>query len=177
MKIGKKDLLLVIDMQNVYLPEEDWACPRITTCIPYIQSLLSVFPQEQVIFTRFLAPKEPIGIWKKYNELNATINKNDWANEYVAELRPFLTKENLYTKSTYSCSSNPLLMKRIQESDYIYVTGVVAECCVLSTIFTLIDMGKKVYYLQQGIAGENSDKERQVINLLQGLSPLHIEFL
>ena len=70
MKIGKKDLLLVIDMQNVYLPEEDWACPRITTCIPYIQSLLSVFPQEQVIFTRFLAPKEPIGIWKKYNELN-----------------------------------------------------------------------------------------------------------
>ena len=68
-------------------------------------------------------------------------------------------------------------MKRIQEFDHIYVTGVVAECCVLSTIFTLIDMGKKVYYLQQGIAGENSDKERQVINLLQGLSPLHVEFL
>ena len=24
----KKDLLLVIDMQNVYLPEQEWACHR-----------------------------------------------------------------------------------------------------------------------------------------------------
>ena len=56
------------------------------------------------------------------------------------------------------------------------MTGVVAECCVLSTVLDLVDMGKKVVYLQEGIAGESRKKEEEVVSVLKGMSPVHILF-
>ena len=47
---------------------------------------------------------------------------------------------------------------------------------MLSTIYDLIDMGKKVVYLSEGIAGETREKEEMVKNILSGLSPLHLIF-
>ena len=177
MNISENDLLLVIDMQNVYLPENEWACPRMKECISYITDLLTSFPKNQIAFTSFMASKTPIGVWKKYNEINTDINDSVWRNDYVSELKPFLTKENFFTKSTYSCSGNKALMNKIKNYNNIYVTGVVAECCVLATVYDLIDLGKKVFYLKRGIAGECEEKENQVIHILESLSPLHIEFL
>ena len=29
----RRDLLLVVDMQNVYLPNEEWACPKVKDAI------------------------------------------------------------------------------------------------------------------------------------------------
>ena len=47
---------------------------------------------------------------------------------------------------------------------------------MLSTIFSLIDMGKKIIYCNNGIAGKNEQKEKAVIDVLEELLPLHIEF-
>lgn len=49
-----------------------------------------------------------------------------------------------------------------------------AATCILSTVFDLIDMGKKVIYLKKCIAGKTPEKEDMVIKLLKGLSPLHL---
>ena len=91
-------------------------------------------------------------------------------------MNPYLTDSNFYSKSTYSCCKNKELYRKIDSYERIFVTGVVAECCVLATIFDLIDMGKKVTYLKEGIAGENEEKENNIITILEGLSPLHIIF-
>lgn len=49
-----------------------------------------------------------------------------------------------------------------------------AECCVLSTVISLIDMGKKVIYCSDAIAGKNQETENAVITILKELSPLHV---
>ena len=68
------------------------------------------------------------------------------------------------------------MLEKLDKFDTIYITGVISECCVLSTIFSLIDMGKKIIYCNNGIAGKNEQKEKAVIDVLEELLPLHIEF-
>lgn len=175
-EITEKDLLLVIDMQNVYLPESPWGCERIREAAAYIQYMIERFPKDQCCFTRFLPSGNPDGVWKEYNDQNQKINRNGWMNEYIEELKPYITHENFYTKSKYSCCKNEELKKRIDMYERVFVAGVVAECCVLSSVMDLIDQGKKVMYLTGGIAGVSREKEEMVIKLLEGMSPLHIIF-
>ncbi|CVI65783.1 Isochorismatase family protein [Clostridiales bacterium CHKCI001] len=172
----EKDLLLIIDMQNVYLPGQPWACPNIKRAISYIEKKICEFTENQIIFTQYQPFDCPKGVWKDYNIVNAQINCNSWLNDYVEELKPYLTDSNFYSKSTYSCCKSKELYKRIDSYERVFVVGVVAECCVLATVLDLIDMGKKVIYLKEGVAGESEEKEDNVITILEGLCPLHILF-
>lgn len=75
------DLLLVIDMQNVYLPDQPWACETVAHTKANILKLLEKHPKNQTIFTRYIAAEHPVGTWKTYNELNRKINEDPWMNE------------------------------------------------------------------------------------------------
>lgn len=82
------DLILVIDMQNVYLPGQPWACPRMPEATENICRILEAAPQ--VLFTRFLAPENPVGTWRNYNEANQKVNEDAWMN---ALAEPFYVDE------------------------------------------------------------------------------------
>lgn len=168
--------LLVIDMQNVYLPENEWSCIRMHEVIKYIEEKITDFPKNQIFFTEHKAFKNPKGIWKTYNKKYDEINSNDYLNDYIPELKKYLTNNNLFIKSGFSALSNKNLLEKLDKFDTIYITGVIAECCVLSTIFSLVDMGKKIIYCSNGIAGQSKEKEKAVIEVLQELSPLHVVF-
>lgn len=176
MEFNNQDLLLIVDMQNVYLPGQPWECKKITDAILFIKDLIKKLPKNQIIFTQYVPFQNPTGVWKEYNSINSEINKNPWMNDYVKDLKPYLSNGNLYTKSTYSCCKNTELHDKINCFERVFLTGVVAECCILSTVFDLIDMGKKIVYLKDGIAGKNRKKEEMIQNLLKELSPLHIVF-
>ena len=77
------DLLLVIDMQNVYLPDQPWACETVAHTKANILKLLEKHPKNQTIFTRYIAAEHPVGTWKTYNELNRKINEDPWMNELM----------------------------------------------------------------------------------------------
>lgn len=163
------ELLLIIDMQNVYLPSSPWACVGILEAADSIEKLISQF--KHVAFTLFDPPLDPKGQWCLYNKENKAINEDEWMNAPIDVLLPYMHENNTYHKSTYAFN-DPMLEKY----DTVYVTGVVAECCVLSTIFSLIDQGKKVIVLEDAIAGENKEKIKEIKDIMQGLSPMHIEF-
>ena len=169
--------LLVVDMQNVYLPENEWACKRMKEIIKYIEKEIKNFKSNQIFFTQHRPAQKPKGAWKMYNEKYIDINSNEYLNDYVPELKKYITKDNLYTKTGFSALSNKALIEELDKFDTIYITGVVAECCILSTIFGLIDMGKKIMYCCGGIAGQNEEKEKAVKEVLKGESPLHVEFI
>lgn len=175
-EINHNDLLLIIDMQNVYLPGQPWACEGIEGAIVYIQKVIAQFPQNQILFTQYIPPQNPKGVWKDYNMVNAEINADPWLNDYIKEMIPYLNETNLFQKSVYSCCGDEKIRSVITQYERVFVAGVVAECCVLSTVFDLIDMGKKVVYLKQGIAGESVKKANAVLEVLEGFSPLHINF-
>lgn len=175
-EINDKDLLLVVDMQNVYLPGNEWACVDVENVITYIKEMLEYFPENQIVFTQFLPPAHPQGTWEMYNIVNKEINRECVLSEYMEEFLPYLKEDNLYSKSVYSCCGNQEFCDKIMQYERIFITGVVAECCVLSTVFDLIDMGKKIVYLKRGIAGGSKEKEEAAMKVLEGLSPLHILF-
>ena len=133
--MDNKTALLVIDLQNAYLPGNDWACNRILSVIKNIEDKIKNFPKNQIFFTRFIANSNPYGVWKEYNQKYSEINSNEYLNDYVKEIKKYITKDNSFDKSIYSSLGNKQLFEKLKDFDTIYVTGVVAECCVLSTIY------------------------------------------
>lgn len=171
----EKDLLLVIDMQNVYGKGGAWECPGSLQAAEKIKELISSEEANlEVIFTRFLAPERPEGTWGDYNREYAAINNDLQANEMMGVFREELKKYPLYSKSVYSSLSIPEVRDAAKRAGRVLLSGVVAECCVLFTAVPLIDEGIKVIYLKDAVAGIDEDTEKAVETVLSGLAPLQV---
>ena len=164
------DLLLVIDMQNVYRPGEEWGCPAFPRALKNITALLDA--GVPAVFTRFVAPVDPVGAWQDYNREYAHINESPHLNDMAAELKPYLERFPLVDKSTYS-SWTAEVARLTEGYDRILLAGVVAECCVLSTLMAAIDAGKKVVYLTDCVAGQSEEYERSVQKIAEIYVPMH----
>ena len=172
-----QDLLLVIDMQNVYTKGQEWACEEVEKASDSILRLLNSRALSQVIFTQYLATKHPEGVWKEYNKVNAAVNADPWLNEMMSEFLPYTKKYPIYTKSVYSSFAIPQVRELAKHASRIVISGVVAECCVLSTALSAIDAGCKVIYLTDAVAGLNATSQKEAENILSYLSPLHTELM
>ena len=170
------DILLIIDMQNVYKKDQPWECKNLNKIIPNILKLINTL-KKNIIFTKFIASNNPIGTWKEYNKLNESINNNEYLNEIIEELKKESEKYPTYIKSTYSSLSIPELKELALKNKRLIITGVVAECCVLSTCFEAIDLGIKFIYLSDAISGINDKTEQSCINILNGLCPVHLDIM
>lgn len=169
----RNDLLLVIDMQNVYMPGEAWACPSMPQAVQNVRKLIDSGEIAQVAFTRFAAPLQPAGTWKQYNEEYADINQNPYLNEIVKELQPYTQQYPVYKKSIYSSFQVPELVKLAAEADHVLLSGVVAECCVLATLMASIDLGHKVIYLTDCISGQTPQNEQSIRRIAESFVPMH----
>ncbi len=173
--IMARDLLLVIDMQNVYGPGGAWECPGSAAAGDKIKSLIdAVGDDTDVIFTKFIASDNPEGVWKNYNEENRQVNEDAYANEMMEDLKPYLNRYPVYIKSKYSSLTIPEVEEMAGRADRVIVTGVVAECCVLFTVMGLIDAGIPVIYLTDAVAGIDETTEAATVTVLTGLDPLHV---
>lgn len=173
----ENDLLLITDMQNVYKKNGKWECLN-TNKVSQNINLLIDSGAKNVIFTKFIAnEKNPQGIWKNYNEKYADVNSDSYANEMVKELSTVAKKFPLYTKSVYSSLAIPEVLESAKKATRVVITGVVAECCVLSTVFALIDEGIYTIYLSDAVSGLDKEKENATELILSGLSPLHLKIM
>lgn len=171
------DLLLVIDMQNAYLKEGEWACLDTPGAAQRISSIIEKKVCREVIFTEFLASPSANGVWIDYNKVNQKVNEDSWANDMIESLKPYLSQYPLYSKSVYSSLAIPEVFAAAKMADRVVITGVVAECCVLSTVLELIDAGIYVIYLTDGVSGLTKEKENATELILSGLSPLHLSLM
>lgn len=173
----RRDLLLVIDMQNVYLPEEEWACPKAKEAVKNIKNLLDREVIEKVVFTKFVKPEQPVGTWKDYNKEYAAINENLYLNEMMKEMQPYLKQWPMYEKSIYSSMRIPEILEAARNAEHVLITGVVAECCVLATMIDAIDEGHKVIYLTDCVAGMSEENEDAVKRVAECFSPMHVKVM
>lgn len=173
----KNDLLLIIDMQNVYLPGNHWGCPAMPEAIRNICTILDADVVRHVMFTRFVPPSPAVGTWKDYNAENAVINADPYLNELAAELRSYTEKYPVYDKSIYSSCRIPQVTEIMKRADRIVLAGVVAECCVLSTLMEAIDNGYKTVYLTDCVAGETPRNEESIRRIAAGLAPVHTQVM
>lgn len=172
-----KDLLLVIDMQNVYAPGGKWCCHGTEEAAENIKKIIREKPELDVIFTRFLAPKEPAGVWQEYDRVNADMNEDVYANAMLSQFDKELETYPLYTKSTYSSLTIPQVRQAAARADRVVITGVVAECCVLSTLLALIDEGIPVIYLTDAVSGVSAETQAAVELILSGMEPVHVRLM
>ncbi len=175
------DLILVIDLQNAYLPGQPWGCDSIGRSIGNILALLRAAEARrdgpELCFTRFVSDPGARGVWAEYNRRNRDINENPWMNALVAELAPYAARHPLYTKSVYSSLRVPALRRAARRAGRLVVTGVMCECCVLASCLDAIDLGCHVLYLPDACSGDDAVMEERVRNVLKGLSPLHVTVL
>ena len=146
------DLLLVIDMQNVYTKGQEWACEGVEAASASILRLLNSQMPEQVIFTRYLAAEHPEGL-------------------------PWVKTHPVYTKSVYSSFAVPEVVKAAKKARRLVISGVVAECCVLSTVLSAIDAGCKVIYLTDAVAGLSEASRTETEKIVSYFAPLHTELM
>lgn len=88
---------------------------------------------------------------------------NERMNELVSDLRSGYDHMECFDKSVYSAFSIKKIREAADRSSCVIVTGAVAECCVLSTVMSLIDAGKYVFYISDAIAGINDETEAATI--------------
>ena len=125
-----------------------------------ILRLLNSRALSQVIFTQYLATKHPEGVWKEYNKVNAAVNADPWLNEMMS-VSHFHQEIPVYTKSVYSSFAIPQVRELAKHASRVVISGVVAECCVLSTALSAIDAGCKVIYLTDAVAGLNATSRKE----------------
>ena len=65
----------------------------------------------------------------------------------------------------------PQIKEEALKHKRLVITGVVAECCVLSTCFEAIDLGCKIIYLSDAVVGIDDDTEKSIVKVLIGLFP------
>ena len=171
------DLLLVIDMQNVYTPGQPWACCHVQGAAANIRTLLDAGVCGEVLFTRFLPPVHPTGVWQEYNQVNAAINADPFANAMMPEFAPYLDRYPLLDKSVYSSFAIPQVQQAARRARQVVLTGVVAECCVLATALAGIDLGHRMVYLTDAVSGLSPESEAQTQAILSYLAPLHTRIL
>ena len=87
--MSNHDLLLVIDLQNVYTEGQPWACCHIRQAARNIRRLLDAGVCGEVLFTRFVPPAQPEGMWREYNRVNAAVNADAFANAMLPEMAPY----------------------------------------------------------------------------------------
>ena len=95
----------------------------------------------------------------------------------LPEFADALSRYPLYSKSVYSSLAIPEVLAAARRADRVIVTGVVAECCVLSTVWALIDAGIYTVYLTDAVSGFDVPKEDATKLVLSGLSPLHVAMM
>ncbi|MBR6113654.1 MAG: cysteine hydrolase, partial [Oscillospiraceae bacterium] len=167
------DMLLIVDFQNVYLPGNDWACPSMPEAMANTIRILSSPGTPDYIMTRYVAPAEPVGRWKDYNEAYREINENAFLSELADEMAPYAAGGHLIDKSTYSSMDAPAVCDALEGKKAVVLAGVVADCCVLATMYDAMDMGYEVVYLYDCIAGSGPESEAEIRALAEIFSPIH----
>jgi len=171
------DVLLIIDMQNAYKTGQPWGCPNIHSVISNIQKLLSSRTYRAVYFTRHLPGTSPAGTWKQYNEHYDQINDTPELSEIVTELKPFAKMHSVLDKSSYSAV--PALPQELftEPMPRIAVTGVVAQCCVLSTVLGLVDRGIEILYLKDAVTAQHPNLVQMTETIVDSFSPIHTKII
>ncbi len=167
-----EDLLLLVDFQNVYMPGQEWACPSMPEAIKNTIRILDAENAPDVVMTRFVDPEEPTGRWAVYNEAYREINGNEFLSEFVPELEPYARRVTVVEKSTYS-SVNEEVLSALEGKKAVVMAGVVADCCILATMYDAMDLGYEVVCLYDCIAGVSEESEAEIRALAEIFSPIH----
>ena len=168
---GVEGLLAVIDMQRVFgEPGSPWAAPRYAQAAAGVLRILPAFG-DRVVFTRFIAPAEPIGAWRPYYEqwpfaLQPPQSRIWELTEEFAHDEARLIDAPTFGKWT------PELAELVGPGGQLVLAGVSTDCCVLSTALAAADAGVYVTVVADACAGVDDAAHLRALEAMKLYAPL-----
>lgn len=131
-----KQGLLIVDVQNFFINKNTQAVPK------NIKRLIATNDFSVIVFSQFI--NQPDSSFIKY--LNFTGCAKPPYSDIVNELKPWLKKDNVFTKCAFSVFTNPDFEKYLREKkvEELTVVGLDTDYCVLADCFNAFDRGYKV---------------------------------
>jgi nicotinamidase-related amidase len=160
--------LVVVDLQHVFGDEDSpWTAPRFEEIRPRIRQLVAAFG-DRVVWTRFLAPAEPVGAWKEYYEQYAFALQPPDAPLYRLVEEP---GDHPVVDATTFGKWGPGLVEVVGEGP-LTVVGVATDCCVISTVLPAADAGIAVRVVTDACAGSSDEDHDRALRVMSLYAPL-----
>ena len=160
--------LVVIDLQHVFGdPDSPWNTPRFEETRPRIRRLVEAF-DGSVVFTRFVAPPQPVGAWAEYYETFPFALQPPDAPLYELVENP---GEHPVLSATTFGKWGPDLAE-IVGGGPLTVAGVATDCCVISTVLPAADAGVPVRVVTDACAGSTDEDHDRALRLMSLYAPI-----
>jgi nicotinamidase/pyrazinamidase len=182
------DALIIVDIQNDFLPGGSLAVPEGDQIIPVINDIIQIFKSKK--FPIF-ATRD----WHPNNHCSFNQQGGIWPVHCVADTKGAYFPENLNisdeiviiskamnpNEEAYSGLENTDLDKRLKilNIERVWIGGLATDYCVVNTVMDLISCGYKVNLLLDAIRAVNVNPEdgqnaiREMISL--GVHPIKID--
>jgi nicotinamidase-related amidase len=160
--------LAVIDMQRVFAEAgSPWLAPKFDEVVGPAKRLVDRFG-DRVTFTRFIAPDQPTGGWRRYYDQWPFALQPPDARIYEL-VDAFGTPPTL--DATTFGKWGPELAARVGDGPLV-LCGVSTDCCVLSTALAAADAGVEVQVVIEACAGLNDDSHEKALDIMRLYAPL-----
>jgi nicotinamidase-related amidase len=160
--------LVVVDMQHVFGdPDSPWTAPRFDEIRPRIGRLAEAFG-DRVVWTRFVAPREPVGAWVDYYTQHSFALQPPDARLYRLVDDP--GGAPVVDATTFG-KWGPDLAEVVGNAP-LTVTGVATDCCVISTVLPAADAGIAVRVVTDACAGSSDEEHDRALHLMSLYAPL-----
>uniref|UniRef100_A0A7J3QDM1 nicotinamidase n=1 Tax=Ignisphaera aggregans TaxID=334771 RepID=A0A7J3QDM1_9CREN len=183
-KIRSVDALIIVDMQNDFMPSGALPIENAHTIIPIINKYIKLFKDfgGTIVATRD---------WHPSNHISFNIRGGPWPphciqNTKGAEFHPLLelpsntiviskaTDENKEAYSGFDSTELDSILKA-RKVKRVFICGVATEYCVKATAIDAINLGYQTFILIDAIKGVNKIDSERVINELLSYGIIMLE--
>ena len=164
LRLQTDDALIIVDVQNDFLPGGSLAVPRGDEVVPVLNRYIHAFEEKEL---PIFATRD----WHPVNHCSFKAYGGTWPPHCVqgskgAEFAPglqlpkdamIISKDTNPAENTYSGFANTDLHDRIQAlgAKRLFVGGLATDYCVLNTVKDALSLGYEVYLMEDAIRAVN----------------------
>jgi len=166
---------LCIDMQRMFSEETPWQVDWMPKILGNVGRLVQEWP-EQTIFTRFVPPanaKAAPGQWQSYYRkwwMMTGDHMRRELTEVIPELAAFMPPAVDFSKYTYSPWTDGRLHHDLHKRgvDTVVISGGETDVCVLAAVLGAIDLGYRVFLIEDAVCSGRDETHDASLALLRG---------
>ena len=166
-KILPFDALIVVDVQNDFMPGGALPVPNALTIIPVINRYIEIFSKAKAVVaaTRDWHPPNHISFKTRGGPWPPHCIQNTWGAQFHPDLKLpkdaiIVSKGYREDKEAYSGFEDTELDKLLRERGVkrVFVAGVATEYCVKATALDAIKLGYQTFVLLDAVKGIDTPK-------------------
>lgn len=171
---NSKWIHLCVDLQRIFYDETHWRVAAIDDTKGAIDHIVSLEPSK-TIFTLFTTPPNPEDAYRawqdyyrKWNSMTASKCATS-SHVLIDEFEHYCPPARRFLKQTYSPWVSGELHQTlvIEGVEYLIITGVETDVCVLGTVLGAVDLGYKVVLIEDGICSSSKVAHQSILKLFR----------